>query len=87
MSINDHNDEEIVRLPGFWSTAAKMAIAMSVPATFAVISLLAWVVTKTFEHDTRLAVIESRITSVRAAQTAQAVAKVQQPKNNLDRDP
>lgn len=60
MSIRDDNDEEIVHLPGFWTLAAKGAIAISVPATLMVISLLAWVVNKSFEHDARLAVLEFR---------------------------
>lgn len=67
MSIHDNNDEEIVHLPGFWTLAAKAAIALSVPGTLMVISLLAWVVTKSFEHDARLAVLEFRANYARTA--------------------
>ena len=67
MSIKGHDDEEIVRLPGFWSLAVKVAIALSLPATLSVVSLLTWVVVKTFDHDTRLAVLEDRARSTHAA--------------------
>ncbi len=49
MRIREDNDEEIIHLPGFWSSIAKLAFALSIPATAAEVSKagLAADVTKT----------------------------------------
>lgn len=69
MSIHD-DDGEIVRFPGFWSVIIKVAVALSVPATMAVITLLAWVITKSFEHDRRIAILEDRSYSNQRAENS-----------------
>lgn len=79
MSIKDIDGDDIVHLPGFWSTAAKVAIMATIPATMSVVSLLAWVVSKSFEHDTRIAVLEYQVrpkaSAAKIADHSQAVAK------------
>lgn len=69
---SDGSNDELVRLPGLWSLLAKVAIALSVPATMALIGLLSWVVVTIFSHDTRIAILESRLHD-RGSSTSQSV--------------
>jgi hypothetical protein len=58
MSIREDDDEEIIHLPGFWSSVAKFAFALSIPATLSLMTLSAWVISTIFQHDTRITVLE-----------------------------
>jgi hypothetical protein len=58
MSIHGEDEEEIIHLPGFWSSIAKFAFALSIPATLSLVTLSAWVVSSIFQHDTRITVLE-----------------------------
>lgn len=67
MSIRNGN--ETINLPGFWSVMFKLALALAVPATLSLVSLLVWVVTSIFDHQERLALVEyqlSRHTAIMA---------------------
>ena len=58
MSIHDHNDDEIVHLPGIWEVLAKFAFAAAVPAVLLMCSFGAWLVVTIFSHDSRITVLE-----------------------------
>ena len=58
MTMHTDNDKEVIHLPGFWSTMAKLTMAASIPAMLSVIGLLTWTVKTLFQHDTRIAVLE-----------------------------
>mgnify|MGYP000387935002 CR=1 FL=1 len=58
MSIKDHQDEEIVSLPGFWDVLAKFAFAASVPVLLLGSSWAVWVTSMTFNNSARIQVLE-----------------------------
>jgi hypothetical protein len=58
MSIQDESGNEFVRLPGFWTLLAKLAIGLSIPMAMAVITLGTWVIVSIFNHSERITVLE-----------------------------
>lgn len=82
MTIRTRHGEEDIQLPGLWTMLAKFAFGMSIPVTLLGISWASWITSGYFEHDRKIAVLESResrahnqTTSVNVGDAASATAK------------
>lgn len=60
MSIEDHNGEEMIRVPSPWTLLFKLTLMAAIPFAGTVCMGGVWVVTQIFSHDTRLSVLEDR---------------------------
>ena len=63
MSIKDHQDEDIVRLPGIWEVVMKAAALAAIASCGLGFTWGTWVTVKTFQHDSEIALLQERIHS------------------------
>ncbi len=77
MSIYDHNDEEMVRLPGMWEVLHKIAIGLAIPVFLLGVSWAVWLTTTVWGHTTDLAVMRENVgvLKARAGLVAKAAAR------------
>lgn len=69
----DDNDEEIVKLPGFWEVLHKVAIALSIPVFLLGVSWAVWLTTTVWSHTTDIRVLQVQLLmQVQAHSQAQA---------------
>lgn len=64
MSIRDHDGTEILKLPGFWATLFKVCMALGVPISMGVLSIIVWMFMQIMSLNTRVTLLEFRAGAV-----------------------